>query len=924
MSAILLSLLLSSLGGSYPNQGRFVSFSWSQEWLLLEVREQLQVEVIEGILHKVAPEAILADLRPMGPGRLAIQVPNIEEPRLLAEALIRGGFAQAWWPVGTRGGGLAFFDDQLTLALSGAPDPQALKAQGVQLLEESLIPGVWRAWAVEGDALSRAKALMGQQGIRWAEPNMLLFRETTELPTDPRFPEQWHLQSDRAPGEIGLKLAWSQTRGDPQVVVGVFDSGFDLGHEELRDRFIGGFDALDNDDEPKAECIQRHDGNGRAESCPAERPFRESHGTAVAGIIAAEADNGTGGSGICPECSLYLVRMVGDGGLRSLGNAEVFHRAEEEGVWLINNSWGPSLSNFFPLSTAEREVFDRITTTGRGGRGVLILFASGNESTTSDNNPYSLHPGVMNISASTRFDDYACYSNFGRSISISAPSQGCFPEEEGIGTSDVSGPEGYTRGDFTPSFGGTSASSPVATGAAALLLSKRPNLSAQQLKLILEESASPITASHADWEGIFDVDLEEAFAYNEEGHSLGFGYGRLDLAAAMARLGSWDDLTGALCDDACPQCHEERCAPPCDPESPNCPGSARCQELSPDHWGCLIPQPASTDPGEPCNADCDACLQARDSDGEGTEICTTNCIYDEDCPTGFDCRALESGLGLCFPGTADCGSFFGERCRSRILAVGKVRDYCSCECQREEEESCPQGFRCQSAQCRQRASGLICEPSSLGNFLPICFPQERDTCLRHDQCGPGLFCIHEGCRQDFSRSGCDLCAQCAEDRDCRSEERCLLLPGGLKRCTLPCEGDDVCPADSVCLDLPPRTLPEEADAGSPGPLRFCLNPNSEEEGLCPDSWRCWPSERCFTDEDCAEGNCDDGSCFQPPPLFIPTDAGPSEELDLGFEDGGEPDPAPKLGGSSSCQQGSGGQSRLLLLMLPLLLLRSRR
>ena len=157
------------------------------------------------------------------------------------------------------------------------------------------------------------------------------------------------------------------------------------------------------------------------------------------------------GAGVCPDCGLFAVRLIGDsGGVRSLSSAQTFRRLTQAGVAVVNNSWGPSISQFFPLSQVEDEALTELTTQGGNGLGAVVVFAAGNDYFQSaDYNPYTSHPGVITVAASTRRDDFACYSNLGSNISIAAPSQGCFENEGGLLTADVRGADGYTNEAFT-------------------------------------------------------------------------------------------------------------------------------------------------------------------------------------------------------------------------------------------------------------------------------------------------------------------------------------------------------------------------------------------------------------------------------------------------------------------------------------------
>jgi subtilisin family serine protease len=158
------------------------------------------------------------------------------------------------------------------------------------------------------------------------------------------------------------------------------------------------------------------------------------------------------------------------------------------------------------------------------------VFAAGNED-SDVNDPaggtvsgFAIHPDVIAVAASTSRDQRSHYSNFGREISVCAPSSGA--GGWGILTSDVRGVDpgtgqalGYTDGDYESDFGGTSSACPLVAGVAALVLSVNPALTAAQVKALLQRTARRIGPKSA---------------YDASGHSVHFGHGCVDARAAVA------------------------------------------------------------------------------------------------------------------------------------------------------------------------------------------------------------------------------------------------------------------------------------------------------------------------------------------------------------------------------------------------------
>ncbi|MEO0410168.1 MAG: S8 family serine peptidase, partial [Cyanobacteria bacterium P01_A01_bin.135] len=163
-------------------------------------------------------------------------------------------------------------------------------------------------------------------------------------------------------------------------------------------------------------------------------------------------------------------------------------------------------------------------------------------------NGFAVHPDVIAVSACTSLNQKSAYSNWGQAIAVTAPSNNALPglvlpgqgflnsappirqalPGRGVLTSDRTGAAGYSPSDFTSTFGGTSSACPVVAGVAALMLSANPDLTAQQVRQILQDTADKITDRQADPQlglrrGMYDV----------QGHSEWFGYGKVNALKAV-------------------------------------------------------------------------------------------------------------------------------------------------------------------------------------------------------------------------------------------------------------------------------------------------------------------------------------------------------------------------------------------------------
>jgi subtilisin family serine protease len=164
---------------------------------------------------------------------------------------------------------------------------------------------------------------------------------------------------------------------------------------------------------------------------------------------------------------------------------------------------------------------------------MVILFAAGNSNFDVSRNSYASYSGCIAVAASTNRDLKASYSNFGLGISICAPSNG---GTLSITTTDATGTLGYSSGNYTSTFGGTSSACPLAAGVAALVLSANPNLTWRQVRRVLEQSADKIDTAGG--------------AYSALGHSTKYGYGRVNASRAVQLAAAGGPDTPGILDQA--------------------------------------------------------------------------------------------------------------------------------------------------------------------------------------------------------------------------------------------------------------------------------------------------------------------------------------------------------------------------------------
>lgn len=281
-----------------------------------------------------------------------------------------------------------------------------------------------------------------------------------------------------AHGAIKIQQARARAsfREASDIVVAVLDSGIDKTHPDLVDVIDSYLNFLPNED---------------------DRDYK-GHGTHVAGIIAAEMNNGIGIAGVC-AAKLMALKALPKRGNR--WNAEAYYQALahpiEAGVRVLNMSLG---GGFDP---GERDIIADLVDAG-----VTVVVAMGNE--YEEGNPTSYpaaYPGVIAVGASDELDRRAAFSCTGAHIALVAPG------ERIISTTPMYPSEFAAQVEYD-SWPGTSMATPHVAAAAALLLAKNSRMTPEQIRDRLMSTADRTPSQ----QGAFD----EAY-----------GAGRLDIAGAL-------------------------------------------------------------------------------------------------------------------------------------------------------------------------------------------------------------------------------------------------------------------------------------------------------------------------------------------------------------------------------------------------------
>ena len=336
-------------------------------------------------------------------------------------------------------------------------------------------------------------------------------------PNDTYFNNQWYLS------KMGASLAWDINKGSSSIVVAVTDEGVSYTHADLDGNIYKN---------ASGQVIGR-DFTDQGDGSPAPQGD-DAHGTAAAGLIAAETNSGQGVAGVSWYSKIMPVQVgrtrpgyhwTNDSWLE-LG----INYAWQNGAHIISNSWGGGLPN-----QAITNAINNATTQGRGGLGAVVVFSAGNNSGPVAYPAYLSN--VIAVGATDRNDRRWYYSSSGAELDVAAPS-GDVNLRGDIWSTDIPGTSGYNGGDsggnYTGLFGGTSAAAPLVAGTAALVLSRFPALTLAQVRAAIEQTAEKVGG----------------YAYTN-GKSLELGYGRINARSAVCYHGICSSAVwGGYCIDA--------------------------------------------------------------------------------------------------------------------------------------------------------------------------------------------------------------------------------------------------------------------------------------------------------------------------------------------------------------------------------------
>ena len=286
------------------------------------------------------------------------------------------------------------------------------------------------------------------------DPAFMFNFKTNECPAEPNFSQQWSADY------MDLCKAWDITKGKSDVVIAVLDQGVDQSHKEFANNYSSlSYDLITK----KTPSVVRGD-----------------HGTHVGGIIGANHNN-IQIAGVAPDCMIMSISHTLNTTTTTISSdlASGIGYARIHGASVINNSWGDQGGRLYNnLHSAVLE--DAIKTaikTGRNGKGMVVLFASGNYNKNGVDYPGNCSPDILVVGSINKSYNRSDFSSYGNSLDIVAPG------------SDILSTMPGNKIDF---MSGTSMATPHVAGVAALILSLNPDLTGKEVVDIIEKSAQKI------------------------------------------------------------------------------------------------------------------------------------------------------------------------------------------------------------------------------------------------------------------------------------------------------------------------------------------------------------------------------------------------------------------------------------------------
>src|SRR5215213_622047 len=375
-----------------------------------------------------------------------------------------------------------FLPDELTVQFrEGVSKQQAekiIKDHGSRILVEQRTPGYYTITVPEGKGLFETLRKFSESNdVAFAEPSEAGFNDAlVYIPDDPDFSKLWGLHNTgqvvngvagTADADIDAAEAWDITRGHPDVIMSVIDTGMDLNHPDLAPNLL----PIGAEDWDFADA---------ADKSPDDTA---GHGTHVAGTTAA-VDNTTGVIGVAPKCRIMPLRVDLTAGMNQ-NRADAINYVAAQATanptrrYVINCSWRMNGDH----AGVHNAIINAVN------HNVVVVFAAGNFNVdiAGPQPQYpAIYPEVISVVATDQRDRRATFSNFGAAADVSAPGVNIFSS---------------IPNDTFGFLDGTSMASPHVAGLAGLIWSRNRTLTNHQVRNIIETTGDNIDALNPGFAG---------------------------------------------------------------------------------------------------------------------------------------------------------------------------------------------------------------------------------------------------------------------------------------------------------------------------------------------------------------------------------------------------------------------------------------
>lgn len=352
---------------------------------------------------------------------------------------------------------LQYSPNKILVRLDPQTDANLLQAkiqqdERVIKIEQTSFRGYYKIETLPQNSEQVLETLKNDPDIEKADHEIIF--TAYKIPNDSYYSDQWWIT------QIKIPEAWDNIVGNPSIKIAIVDSGVSPDHPDLSTNVT--------------EWKNFSSSNSSYDL--------DGHGTWVGGVIAAITNNARGVASSTYSSKIMSLKAIDDNGQGTESNiSEGIKWAADNGAKIINLSLG-SRNNSSLVESAVNYAWNK---------GAIIIAGAGNDNTSLPSYPAKFS-NVFSVASTNRNDLKASFSNFGNWVDIAAP--GVEILSTGYWMDDPNNIKNvYAEGE------GTSISTPMVSGIAALILSKNPNLTNQQVIKILCDTADRVTGTGNYW-----------------------------------------------------------------------------------------------------------------------------------------------------------------------------------------------------------------------------------------------------------------------------------------------------------------------------------------------------------------------------------------------------------------------------------------